>query len=112
VAFAARDALQERDVQRRLALAGRERADARPDLLAVPLERPGVLAAAAVEQGDRRTRIEAQHAREVQPGLLGDADALARDERLPDEYARQAHASSTPSVAIVASVSISPGEIT
>jgi hypothetical protein len=111
-ALAARHALQQRHVQRRLAFDGIECTDASPDLLAVALERAREFTAGTVEQRDRRACIESQHAREVQAGLLGQADSLVADELLLDEDASQAHASSTPSVAMRASRSISSGVMT
>ena len=69
-------------MQRRFALDGGMRAYSRPYLLAVALERALELAAGAIEQRDGSAGLEAQHAREMHAGLLGEPDSLAGDERL------------------------------
>jgi hypothetical protein len=70
-AFAARHSLQQRHVERRLAFDGIVPQDTRARALPGADERGRVLAAAPVEQRERRARVQPQHAHQVFDGLFG-----------------------------------------
>jgi hypothetical protein len=112
-ALAARDALQQRDLQRRLAFDIVVRENLRRDALASGrLERRRELPSGAIEQGERRARRKAQDARQMLPRLRGQHDLGTLGECAGHMDSGHAHASSMPSVATRASNSISSGAMT
>src|SRR6202008_2696521 len=104
----------QRQRQRRFALGVGTRADRDQYLAAVRLvDAARVLAAVAVEDDQRGSYPQAQHAGDVARGAALQPHALAADERPGDVHACQGHgASSTPARATSTIRSISAGVIT
>ncbi len=113
-AFAARDALHERDREGRLAEP--PGALAEPDPHAIALDRHDLtmeIAATAVEEDERRAGPQAQHARHVAGRGLGQPDLGTLREGRRHVEAVQSHVASVmPSRAVATSRSISSGSIT
>ena len=112
-ALAARDALQQRDLQRRLAFDS----DRAPGLAPRRFLPCGRSSAAEYSPPVPSNKVngapaEAQHARQVFARLRGQHDLRTFGECSGHIDSRQAHASSMPSVAMRASSSISSGAMT
>ena len=90
--LAARDALHERDAQRRFVVDRAWRTDLRIHAALVgDQQRRRIIAAVAVEQHARIAFLQAQHANQMDGGILGEREDRARLQRHVDEYARGTH---------------------